>query len=637
MTKPDREDDHSSESTVSGAVMADTPLSDSERVAIGLAFGNSNSSIAWTNAEGKNEVIANEEGDRQIPSVLSYINGEEYGGAQAKAQLVRNPKNTVAFFRDFVGKRFKEIDPTNCHSAAHPEEQGGEVGFRIVDKPDSEEKSFVPVNVILTRHLRRLIKSATEYIGQHVTSAVITVPTNFTKSQEDALRHACSPIPLEILQIIREPTAALLAYDARNLAAHQDKIVLIADIGGTRSDISVIASRGGMYTTLATAHDYTLGGKALDQVLIDHFSTQFIRKYTDLPDPRTDARALAKLTLECESTRKTLSQSTTAPCSIESLIASKDFSSNIQRSRFEVLAGSTFARVTALITEAIRKAELDILDIDEVILSGGTSHTPKIARMLGTIFPEAVPIRAPSTDTSAINPSELCARGAAIQAYLIESFEAEEIAEKSSAVVTVAQHIQHPIGIMVMGRNLPGSAKSEKKTDREDGGEQSEPPKPAAASINEVSDLKKDDSTTREIKQAVFRPILHAETAAPSRRSVRIPALPGGGDVLVRICEGESYIQITHKTKPDKAVKKEPESDDEDDDDDGSQDEDELTIRDRMVKAREVLAECELKGISKGAVIEITLSLEKDGCIAFSCREIGGNASARGKISALMS
>lgn len=110
------------------------------RTTIGLTFGNSNSSIAYTGSDGVANVIANEEGDRQIPTILSYVAGEEYEGTQAKAQLVRNPRNTVAYFRDFLGKEFKDVDPRACHQSARPEpvDGGKTAAFQVQEDDDVE-------------------------------------------------------------------------------------------------------------------------------------------------------------------------------------------------------------------------------------------------------------------------------------------------------------------------------------------------------------------------------------------------------------------------------------------------------------------------------------------------------------------
>ena len=157
--------------------------------AIGIAFGNSNSSIAYTGGDGKAEVIANEEGDRQIPSILSYIEGEEFHGTQAKTQLIRNSQNTVAYFRDFLGQGFDAIDPTNSHASAHPKKHDSTIAFSIQDTA-SEAPNNVTVSEITTRHIRRLTASASDYLGKKINAAVIAVPTGFAEQQKEALSKA---------------------------------------------------------------------------------------------------------------------------------------------------------------------------------------------------------------------------------------------------------------------------------------------------------------------------------------------------------------------------------------------------------------------------------------------------------------
>jgi molecular chaperone DnaK (HSP70) len=237
------------------------------------------------------------------------------------------------------------------------------VAFSINDSA-SETPSTVSVSEITTRHLRRLEQSATDFLGKKVNAAVITVPTNFSDVQREALITAAKKADIEVLQLIHEPVAALLAYDARPDAEIKDKLVVVADLGGIRSDVAVVASRGGIYTVLATVHDYELGGANLDQVVIDHFAKEFIKKHK--VDPREDARGLAKLKLECEATRKALSIGTNATLSIESLVNGIDYGSTINRTRYELLSSKIFAQFTGLIQSAVKKAELDVLDIDEV-------------------------------------------------------------------------------------------------------------------------------------------------------------------------------------------------------------------------------------------------------------------------------
>lgn len=552
-------------------------LTPDEQYSIGISFGNSNSSIAHISGEGKVEVIANEDGDRQIPSILSYVDGEEYHGTQAKAQLVRNSKNTVAYFRDYLGKDFKAIDPTPCHASAHPIESGSTVAFSVQDSED-ETPSKVTVSALTTRLLKRLQTSASGYTGRTVNSAVVAMPTDTTDDQREALIKAAENTQIEILQFIAEPIAALVAYDTR-LSDAEDKIIVVADLGGTRSDVAVVASRGGLYSILATTHDYELGGAKLDMVLADHFAKDFMKKHKT--DPRHEARSLAKLKLESEAVKKSLSQSGSAAFSVESLAGGNDFRATVNRTRYELLALRVFTSFTRLVEEAVRKAGLDVLDVDEIVMSGGTSNTPKIASNLQVAFPKSSVI-APSTSTTAINPSELTARGAALQASLIQEFEKEDIEQSTSEAVTVAPHLHSAIGVQV------GSAK-------EDGD---------------------------------FAVIVPQDSSAPIRRTAFVSA--PAGDVVLKIFEGEREIKVTKPEPKSNGAKVSEVADDESDEDEDADQEDE--IRQKVWKAKKPLAEFAFHGLKKGTKIEVTVNVGPDLALSVSAREASGKGGVRGAI-----
>ncbi|PHH88833.1 hypothetical protein CDD83_6991 [Cordyceps sp. RAO-2017] len=557
-----------------------------DRVAIGITFGNSNSSIAFT-VDDKAEVIANEDGDRQIPTVLSYVDGDEYYGSQAKAFLVRNPTNTVAYFRDFLGKEFKAIDPTHCHAAAHPHDSAGAVSFSVKDKSGDEEASSVPVGEASTRFLRRLVTSASEYLGKKVTSAVITVPTNFSDKQREALTKAASDADLETLQLISDPIAAVLAYDARPEASVEDKIVVVADLGGTRSDVAVVASRGGMYTILATVHDYEFAGVHLDQALMDHFAKEFIKKHST--DPRSNAKSLAKLRQEAEATKKALSLGTNAQFSVESLADGFDFSSTINRLRYEMIGRKIFEGFNRLVEGAVKKAELDVLDVDEVIMCGGTSHTPRIANNFRGIFPDTTKILAPATSTAAINPSELQARGAALQASLIQEYEAADIEQSTHPAVTTVNHISNAIGVVAVGA---------------DGDE-------------------------------TFTPIMQAETAAPARRIVHLTCPKDGGDLLIKVVEGGTHIKVTKPEPKARApVENGDKADDDDSDSDDDEEEEEEEKREKVWKVGRQLAEAAVKGVKKGGKVEVTINVAGDLAVTITAREVGSKGGVRGTLAA---
>ena len=255
------------------------------------------------------------------------------------------------------------IDPTPCHASAHPQKHESTVAFSIQDT-ESESQNVVTVSEITTRHIRRLASSASDFLGKKINAAVISVPTNFSEAQREALTKASRAAGVDVLQMISEPTAAVLAYDARPEAEVKDKMIVVADLGGTRSDIAVIASRGGMYSILSTSHDYETAGAQLDQILVDHFAKEFMKKHKT--DPRQNAKSLAKLKLEAEATKKALSLGGNASLSVESLADGVDFASTINRTRYELLAGKMFGAFTRLIEDAVKKADLDVLDIDEV-------------------------------------------------------------------------------------------------------------------------------------------------------------------------------------------------------------------------------------------------------------------------------
>ena len=418
-----------------------------------------------------------------------------------------------------------------------------------------------------------------------MTSAVITVPTNFSDKQREALIKAANDADLEVLQLISDPVAAMLAYDARPEAVVEDKVVVVADLGGTRSDVAVVASRGGMYTVLATAHDYEFAGVQLDQVLMDHFAKEFIKKHTT--DPRSNAKSLAKLRQEAEATKKALSLGTNAQFSIESLAEGFDFSSTINRLRYEMIGRKVFEGFNRLVEGVVKKAELDVLDIDEVIMCGGTSHTPRIANNLRNIFPESTKILAPATNVSAINPSEAQARGAALQASLIQEYEANDIEQSTHPAVTTVKHISNAIGVVTI--NPDG--------------------------------------------EEVFTPIMQAETAAPARRTVHIAAPKDGGDVLIKVVEGGTHIKIT---KPEPKAK-EPVNGDKGSDADSdfdSEEEEEEEKREKIWKLGKQLAEAAIKGVKKGGKVEVTINVLADLGVTVTAREVGGKGGVRGNLAA---
>ena len=225
-----------------------------------------------------------------------------------------------------------------------------------------------------------------------------------------------------------------------------------------------------------------------------------------------------------------------------------------------------------------------------MVLSGGSSHTPKIAQLTRNIFPDKTKILAPSTTPTAINPSELASRGAAIQASLIQEFDKEDIEQSTHPAVTVTPHLQKALGVEFASGD-----------------------------------------------QLHFQPLLNAATALPARRIARYAAPKAGGDVLVRVSEGVREIQVTKpepKPKEEKPAKADDDEDDEDDLSDFSSDEEDEEIRDLVWKADNPIAELAVKGVKANGHVEVTIHANTDLSLQITAREVDGQSAVRGAVEA---
>lgn len=412
-------------------------------------------------------------------------------------------------------------------------------------------------------------------MGREINAAVITIPTDFTDMQREALQVAAGAASLEVLQFIHEPVAAVLAYTAQEENPSKDKNIVVADFGGTRSDVTVITARGGMYTILATAHDYGLGGAKLDDVLVQYFAKEFLKKTK--ADPLATPKGLAKLKQEVDFTKKTLSLSTTATISIDSLADGHDFHSNINRTRYELLSKNVFDQMVKLVECVISKAGMDLLDIDEVILAGGTSHTPKIAHRLAAIFPESTQILAPATNAASLNPSELTAKGAAMQASLVQDFDKEDIEQATHPAATIAPHLAKTIGIAIAN-----------------GGE-----------------------------TVHFCRLLESDTALPARKISQFD-VSKDGDMLVKVCEGVREIIVTKPERSENLGNMEGErGEDEDEGESENEEDEEDESREIVWKVERVIAEAAVKGAKKGNKVEVIVTVGSNLEATITARVVG--------------
>ncbi|GBC07176.1 hypothetical protein RclHR1_00730025 [Rhizophagus clarus] len=417
---------------------------DSKPVIIGLRIGQSYSSIAIINKDGRADCIANEDGERQIPTMVAFSGEEELTGTQARVQLLGNAKNTITQFRNFIGKSYEECKSMANVGTAQLVDKDGQAAYKVEFKGET----IVTVQEVCTKYITSLRESAENFLGQAVTGTVLAIPTYFTEEQKDSLKIATEKAGLRVLQLINEPSAAALAYEfadsrqkSMTVNKYDDRIDVIVDLGSDSLDVSVMSVRSGMYTILGTTHGPDLGGAAFDELLAKHFASEFKRKTKiDIMDNK---RALVKLRNAVEITKKTLSSNSTAPCSVESLAEGIDFHGNINRTRFEIMANKLFSQNLEIISEALKKNGLEPQSIDEVILVGGASRIPKLQSKIREMFVN------PSTlIRQDFEPEEVVAYGCAFQGSLISIFSDKLINDSINSTTTFTPHMLKSIGIV---------------------------------------------------------------------------------------------------------------------------------------------------------------------------------------------
>lgn len=378
---------------------------------IGIDLGTTNSCVAVIE-NGIPKVIENSEGARTTPSIVAYTAEEIIVGAGAKRQAVTNPKNTIYASKRLIGRKFtepavqKDIDlmPYKIIESAN--------GDAWVSANDTE---LAPPQ-ISAEVLRKMKKTAEDYLGHEVTQAVITVPAYFNDSQRQATKDAGQIAGLEVLRIINEPTAAALAYGVdKNEKA--DRKIAVYDLGGGTFDVSIIdiANVDGdkQFEVLSTNGDTFLGGEDFDQRIMDYLITEF-RKESGV-DLSKDVMALQRLKEAAERTKIELSNSTQTDVNLPYITADatgpKHMNIKITRAKLESLVDELIQRSIEPCRVAMRDAGVTPGDIDEVILVGGMTRMPRVQEEVEKLFG-----RAPRRD---VNPDEAVAVGAAVQGAVL--------------------------------------------------------------------------------------------------------------------------------------------------------------------------------------------------------------------------
>ena len=379
---------------------------------IGIDLGTTNSCVAII--DGKNpKVLENSEGARTTPSIIAYMNdGEIVVGAPAKRQAVTNPKNTIYASKRLIGRKFNEQEVQKDIDL---------MPFRIVEADNGDawvevnDKKLAPPQ-ISAEVLRKMKKTAEDFLGEEVTQAVITVPAYFNDSQRQATKDAGKIAGLEVLRIINEPTAAALAYGV-DKNEKRDRKIAVYDLGGGTFDISIIdiANVDGdkQFEVLSTNGDTFLGGEDFDQRIMDHLIDEF--KKESGVDLSKDVLALQRLKDAAERAKIELSSSAQTDVNLPYITADatgpKHLNVKITRAKLEAIVEDLVQRSIKPCEIAMRDAGVSPSDIDEVILVGGMTRMPKVQEAVEKFFGKA-----PRKD---VNPDEAVAVGAAIQGQVL--------------------------------------------------------------------------------------------------------------------------------------------------------------------------------------------------------------------------
>jgi molecular chaperone DnaK len=373
---------------------------------VGIDLGTTNSVVAVMEG-GKPVVIANAEGMRTTPSVVGFSKeGERLVGQMARRQTVLNPQNTFYAVKRFIGRKYAELSPDSKRVAyTIRRDDNGNVKIRC----PRLQQEFAPEE-ISAMVLQKLAAEANRYLGQPVTGAVITVPAYFNDSQRQATRDAGRIAGLEVLRILNEPTAASLAY---GLDRKESETILVFDLGGGTFDVSILEVGDGVFEVKSTSGDTQLGGNDFDRKIVDWLAEQFLA--AEGVDLRRDRQALQRLTEAAEKAKIELSGVSVTDINLPFITATEDGPKHLERrltrSQFEGLCGDLIVRLRRPIKRALADAGLSPVQIDEVVLVGGSTRIPLVQQLVRSLIDKE-----PNQN---VNPDEVVAVGAAIQAGIL--------------------------------------------------------------------------------------------------------------------------------------------------------------------------------------------------------------------------
>ena len=372
--------------------------------AVGIDLGTTNSAVAIMES-GKPVIIVNAEGDRVTPSVVAFTkDNRRLVGTLAKRQAIMNPEATIYSAKRFIGRKYDEVSE-EMKIVPYKVARGANdaVYFEIQGKAHAPEEISAQV-------LRKLVDDASNYLGEKVTDAVITVPAYFNDAQRQATKDAGQIAGLNVLRIINEPTAAALSYGLEN---HKNQTVMIFDLGGGTFDVSILDIGDGVVEVRSTSGDTHLGGDDFDKLVVDWLAEEF--KKNEGIDLRKDKQALQRLYEAAEKAKVELSSTTTTTVTLPFITADasgpRHLDMKLTRAKFDDLTHQLLERCLVSVKQALKDGNLTEKDLDEVILVGGSTRILAVQELVRS-FTGKEP-------NMSVNPDEVVALGAAVQAAII--------------------------------------------------------------------------------------------------------------------------------------------------------------------------------------------------------------------------
>merc|ERR1712079_855557 len=395
------------------------PAATKKNIAIGIDLGTTYSCVGVFE-HGKVEILANDQGNRTTPSYVAFNDTERLIGDAAKNQVAMNPSNTIFDAKRLIGRKFDDATvqkDTKLWPFKVVKDAGNKPKMEVEHKYES--KSFSPEE-ISAMILTKMKETAEAHNGHKVKDAVVTVPAYFNDAQRQATKDAGVIAGLNVLRIINEPTAAVIASGLDKKKGSGESNVLIFDLGGGTFDVSILTIEEGIFEVKSTAGDTHLGGEDFDNRMVDHFVNEFKRKHKK--DMKGNKRALRRLRTACERAKRTLSASAQANIEIDSLFEGIDFYTSITRARFEELCSDLFKGTLEPVEKSMRDAKMDKSSIDDIVLVGGSTRIPKIQKLLQDFFNG-------KELNKSINPDEAVAYGAAVQAAILTGDASEAVSD----------------------------------------------------------------------------------------------------------------------------------------------------------------------------------------------------------------